>query len=398
MALQFRVSDLKNSITGLLTGTNLNNVTNLNGALSRAVRVMGNRIDVPEASGIYNLTLYSGVFDYQISDQIFGSTVNDLRPQGVSRQPWDYNYKMPSEMFDRTKGFTLNGYKLTFDYFNGNPIMRVATPNVIERVVLSPMTQTDGFTAGGTASGLTVDTAVYYQQPASLRFLQSTGAGTITFVPQTTIDLSSYEDVGVAFLAIMIPSGATASQLTSIQLKIGSGASDYNNVTETDGFLGAWVSGQWLLVAFDFAGASQTGTPDWNNIDYVEVTVTTSADMTNFRIGGLWISQPAPVQLYYQTAAVFLPDGSSTPAMNISLDTDYILLNASAFNILEYEASKTIAAQMSGGKLTAQIQGFDQVLNGVGSNPGLYAHYMASNPSQELRNIGNYYEDGPYGV
>lgn len=360
------------------------------------MRNMATRIDVPEATGIENFMLYDGVFNYLAPEQIFGGAVNDLRPQGVTRQPWDYNYKMPIEMFDRTKEFNLNGYKLSFEYYKGTPIMRVATPNVIPRVILSPMSETDGVTAGGTASGLTADTAIYYQQPASLRFLQATGQGTITVALDTAINISSYEDVGVAFLAIMIPQGATASDLTNIQLRLGSDSTNYNNVTETEGFLGAWVAGEWLLVAFDFAGASQTGTPDWSAIDYVQVLITTAASMTNFRIGGLWISQPAAVQLYYQSAAIFSVSG--VLSNTITNTTDTIILNDAAFNIYTYECAKAVAMQQSGGKMTAQIQGFDLTLNGQGSNPGLYANYEADNPSQELRTTGNYYDDGPYGV
>ena len=394
MALK-TVADLKDSVSGLLSGLNLSSsVTGLNVALERAVRIIGNRIDVPEASGRQNYMLYDGVYDYAAPLSIFGGSVVDLRPQGVVRTPWDGDYKQPIALFDQTKAFLPNGYKITFEYNRGVGIMRVATPNVTPKVVLDPMNDTDDWTAGGSASGLAEDTTVYYQQPAALRFLL-TGAstGTLTKTLSSSLDLEVYEDVGVAFLAIMIPAGTDPALLTGVSLKLGSSASAYDLVSETEGFLGAWIAGEYLLVALDFAGATSTGTPDWSALDYIQVSLTTSATITNMRVGYLFIALPQPHQLLFQSPAIFLAAASgSSPSASITLDTDSIFLNDAAFALYEQECAKTIAFQQSGGKITTQIQGFDAILDGNGVRPGLYQIYAADNPSQELRTVGSYYD------
>ena len=74
------VSALKNSVGGLLSGIDLGNVQDLNGCLERAVSTFLQLADVPEASGIQNITLYSGVYDYLCDTRIFGTTINDIRP------------------------------------------------------------------------------------------------------------------------------------------------------------------------------------------------------------------------------------------------------------------------------------------------------------------------------
>ena len=81
------VNNLRDSVAGLLSGIDINNVENLNGALERASRTLIQNADIPEASGIQNITLYSGVYDYLCDSRIFGTAINDIRPQGISRYP-----------------------------------------------------------------------------------------------------------------------------------------------------------------------------------------------------------------------------------------------------------------------------------------------------------------------
>jgi len=393
------VASLKDSVSAILSNIDLSNVSNLNGALERGARTLVQKADVPEASGTQNIVLYSGVFDYLCDTKIFGTAINDIRPQGVSRTPNDYVYKTFGQPFDRNKQWLPNGTMTTFEYQNGVPIIRIVSRETQQQVILSPMNQTTGWTAGGSASGLVQDNAVYYQSPASLRFnLTGSSTGTLTNTLSSTVNISSYEGVGVAFLAIDIPTGSTASNLTSIALRLGSTASDYDEVTSTSGFLGSWVSGNWLLVAFDMSTATATGTPDWSEIDYIQVRLAHTASFTNFRVGGLWISQPSPAQILYQSAAIFLPTGSTTALETITANTDTIILNNPAYTLYEYECALAILQQTSGGKgdsMTARLQ---EELNGNGVNSfGLYGRFRGDNPSQELRTIGSYYSGDSYG-
>lgn len=394
------VAQLKDSVAGILSGMDLSNVDNLNGALERAARVLIQKADVPEASGTQNIVLYSGVIDYPCDTRIFGTAINDIRPQGVSRSPLDYVYKKPGEQFDRTKGFLRNGTMATFQYTNGTPIIRIVSRTPLPQLILDPMTAITGWTAAGSASALALDSAVYYQAPSSMRFtLTGSSTGTLTKT-LTSSNLSSYQNVGVAFLAIRIPDGATASNLTSISLKLGSSASAYSQVTNTTGFLGSWIAGNWLLVAFDFSGTTDTGTPNWAAITYVQISFAHTGTFTNFRVGGLWIAQPSPAQILYQSAAIFLPTGS-VATTTISSNTDSIILNDAAYSLYEYESAISILQQTGAGASDDSMTGLHQVLhgtrarNGAMITPGLYDHYRGDNPSEEIRTVGNYYNDTP---
>jgi len=395
MANLHTVANLKDSVAGILSGIDINNVDNLYGAFERAARVTCQKADIPEASGLQNITLYKGVFDYACDPTVFGTAITDIRPQGISRPPNNFVFKRDADDFDRTKNFIANGTMATFAYANGVPIIRIASSNPQYQSVIDSMTQVGNWVAGGSASGLVQDRAVFYQSPASLRFtLTGASSGTLTETLTSATDLSSYQGVGVAFLAIDIT--GTASDLTSIQLKLGSDSGNYTSLTKTQGFLGAWTSGNWLLVAFDFALGNDTGTPNWSSIAYVQLTFNHSGTLTNFRVGDLFISQPSPAQILFQSAAIFVPSASSTASESITADTDTIVLNNPAYSIYEYESALSVLQQTGAGSSDSSYIRIDKILNGTlnTDDHGLYGFFRGDNPSQELRSSGSYYDSG----
>lgn len=393
MAVLKTVSNLRDSVAAILSGVDIDNVDNLNGALERAARTLVQKADVPEASGKQNIVLYSGVTNYPCATNIFGTAVNDIRPQGISRLPSDTVAKRPGEQFDRTKGYLPNGTMFTFEYSNGVPTIRIVSQQPTQNISIDTMDATTGWTAAGSASLLTADTGVYYESPGSLRFkLTGSSTGTLTKTLTSVIDMDTYEDVGVAFIAIRIPDGATATNLTSISLKLGSDSTNYDLVSNTTGFLGAWVSGEWLLVAFDYSASASTGTPNWNAIDYVQVSLVHTGTFTNFRVGGLWIAMPSPAEILYQSAAIFKASGASASTIITTVD-DSILLNDPAFTLYEYESAIAILLQTGGAMTDSSIAKITNILEGNNVNSfGLYGLYRGDNPSEEIRTVGNYYE------
>ena len=384
----FTVGNAKDEISGLLQGINLDNVTALNQSLARAVRTLVQKVDIPEATDIEQITIYDGVVDYPAPINIFGGAVTDFRPDGISRTRLDYVYRQPVELFDRTKAFIPNGTKLTFEYNKGTPIVRIVSAKVTPRAILDQMNSTTGWVAGGSLSALTTDETVFYQSPASLKFTL-TGASVGTLQKDiNSLSIASYEDVCVGFLAIRTPS---ITNLTSISLDVGSDSSNFDTVSATEGFLGAWVVDEWLLVAFDFSAAVSTLTPDWTAITYININITHSGTITNFRVGGLWLSLPSSSELLYETTAFFLRDGFLSKT--ITDDDDEIILNDAAYNLFLHEAAVTIAEQASSGKKSVVAEGYKLKLRDE-----LYPPYKADNPSEEIRVIGSYHDEFGHSV
>lgn len=386
------VGELKLSAAGLLQGTNLNKVTNVDGAVERAARTLLQQADVPEASGVQPVILYGGVDFYAVDPLIFGGAINLVLPQGQAPNWLDGNIKVQLDSFVAGKQRLANGYMVTVQYDRGQPLLGITSPNIFPQVIIDSMNSTTGWAASGTASGLALDSTNYYQQPASLRFnVAGLGTGILSKTESNPSDLSMYQGVGVAFLAIQIPAGTAATALSSLALKLGSDSANYSLVTQSTGFLGSWTSGEWILVAFDFVEASDAGAPNWSAIDFVQVQVGNLSTITNFRVGGLWLSLPCPHNIYYQTAALFKNAATGVISNVISSDSDYLLLSDPAYTLMEHETALTIAFQ-NGGNLAGDAIGY--LKDRLYGQDGLYDKYRADNPSSELRTIESYYDVG----
>lgn len=388
---KFLVGNLKEGVSGLITGINLNNVTALDRALSRAAATFIQKGSPPEIMVTEPVILYDGVFDYPINGNIFGGSLLDFRPQGLTRNPWDYAYRQPVELFDRTKAFLPNGFAITFEYVNGTPIMRVASPYPKPRAVLDSMNSISGWTAGGGATGLVADETFFYTENASLRFNLSS-AGTPGYIEKTLgqQDMTAYQGVGVLFLAFET---SDPSNISSIGAHYGSDSSNYYAFSNTTPFVGPLVADGWTVFGLPWAGLIPTGTPDITKMDYLRCIVNyTGGPLSNCRFGGAWVSLPSPADVLYETPNVFNHGGVLSNV--ITDDSDEILFGDAAYQIYELECAKMVALQMSGGKYTTQIQGFDQMLIGSGQTDmnALYNRYRADNPSEVLRVIDNYYD------
>lgn len=386
------VANLKDAVAAILTGIDLDNVNDLYGSFERAVSTTIQKADIPEASGKQALMLYDKVTDYPATEQMFGSSIVDLHRQGVERQPWDDVYKKPVVQFDRTKQHLRSGTMVTFVYRQGDPIMRVAQTQTDQALNIDPMTSTDGWTASGDASDLALDNTVYWQQPAALRFnLAAAGSlGILTKTLDNALDMTKQQGLGVNFMPTWLP---TASVFTGITLRLGSDSTNYYEVAVTTGFVGAFISRDYFLTAFDLAGATVVGSPDITAIQYVQIRLAYNGTaQNNVRLSGLWCSLPCAFEMDYYSPAVFLVDG--VVSASITDDDDEILFRTAAYNIYVREAAREVAFNNGGDIGSGLIAGIDEVLEGGTSGKlGLYQQYRGDNPSEELRTVGNWYND-----
>lgn len=394
------IEDLQNNVSAILTGLDLSEVNDLNGCFERAAVTLIQQADVPEASGRSPFFLYDGVTDYPVGPNFFGTALVDIRPQGQNRQPWDTVQKTYIERFDRYKQWkTPSGYIVTFEYYQGTPVLRINSNQAQQGLILSGMSSTTGFATGGSASGLAVDTTVYWQQPGALLFnLAAAGSeGTLTYsVPagQPNTNLTPYAATGVAFVPVMLPQVGVVS---SIKLRIGSSPGNYYEMVATAPFNGLFIANYYQQVAFYFAQATKVGSPVLTTAgNYFEMLFEYNGTaLTNVRVGGLTVSLPSAQEMLYYSSAIF-QNGSNAPTSTITNNSDVIILGEPAYNLYVRECARVVALDQ-GGSLNSGILGqLDEELYGVPNNmerPGLYAKFRGSNPSEELRTVGNWYYD-----
>lgn len=387
------VSQLKDGVAAILSGIDLQNVDDLYGAFERAARLFVQKAKIPETQGTQNVMLYGGVYDYLIDERIFGTSIIDIRPQGISRNANDFVFKQFSADFDRLKKFVTQGTMATFAYSNGTPIIRIVTSVTPPQLILDTMTSIDGWTAGGDVTDLVDDPSFFYQQPGAMRF-NLDGSTTQGYLEKTitAVDLTAYQGAGVVFLAIELPT----EDFTSFVVRIGNDSSNYYEVSNTVGFIVNMVE-EFFLVAFDLSLASTVGSPDITEIDYVRVIFNYNGDaQTNVRVGDLFISLPSPNQILYSSAGFFLVD--EVVSTSITTDADEIILNDAAYTIYEYECALAILQQTGGASGDSTMASINAALNGARARNGtivqygLYDLYRAENPSEILRSSGSWYE------
>lgn len=385
------VADLNESLEAILTGVDLDLVPDLYGDYERAVATFIQKADVPETMIRQAIMLYSGVISYAPDSRMFGTAVIDIRPQAINAWAGQV-YKRPISDFKQLIRRLPYGYTVSFSFRDGEPVMGIIQGQTIPQLNIDPMTALSGWAVGGVASNLALDNTVYYQAPASLRFTAGSGVSTLTKTLTNPLDMTSYQRVGVNFLAAYFPD---ASLITSVELRIGSSAADYYSMTVTQGFLGAFYSNDFdQLLAFDLASATTVGSPVITAMDYVEVLTTSATGQNNVRYGGLWCSLPSPHQILFYSAAAFRSGATGPFAVNITDNEDEIIFRDAAYNIYVQEAAREVAKNQGANAGSATIAEIDLVLEGSPGKLGLYNQFRGDNPSEELRQVGNWYDEG----
>lgn len=139
----------------------------------------------------------------------------------------------------------------------------------------------DSLTANGTwvisgdGSALAVDEEIKTQGEGSLRFLvtPSSGTTTLTCTGMNAFNMTDYLTSGRFALNLACPSTNTTA-ISSIQVRVGSDASNYYQMTATTRHRGDTILTSWGKVSFETATKTTTGTPDDANIDYVQIVIT----------------------------------------------------------------------------------------------------------------------------
>jgi len=70
------------------------------------------------------------------------------------------------------------------------------------------------------------------------------------------------------------------------------------------------------------------------------------------------------------------------------------MLNDAAYNLYVHESALTIAIQQGGTMESGYVQMLRGLLYGTNNDVGLYALYRSDNPSEQLRQIGTWYDSG----
>src|SRR3990167_9758779 len=259
-------------------------VTNIDRLVNRAARFVVNDVDLRSTKRMAyaSPSLNEKQYDYQAPADLKELALIDVR-RIENRQEGDKFNLVTTEYFDRNKQFNNNLVCIEDrDWLKKIRISAALREDSANQVIVHQMDTTT--IAGGTvgawattldASNLTVDRDNFLYGDASLNFDMDVAGSTVAsgIIENSTfdvVDLSDFEHSGSVYVSVYIP-GTTA--LRSFTLRIGSSSTVYfsRTVTVTNENL-AFYTG-WNLLRFDFSAATETGTVDMDNIDYLRFAV-----------------------------------------------------------------------------------------------------------------------------
>lgn len=349
--MAYSIATLKDDLEGMMHGTTLDQITNLNGVINRAARQLLEDVDPQETKRTTQFVnpIYSNVFDYAVPTDLKGNKVIDIKPQ-VNRQPNDRYPQTYNQNFDLLKSWDLSSAS-TIKFNNGIKTIGISNPfNNLAVILNQADTPTDNgtWTAFGSASDLQTDYVNYASGSSSLEFsLAAAGAtGGLVNSTITNMDISNTEGQGAFFLYVYLPS---ASVFTNVIFKIGSSASDYWTGTITTTQSGtAFVNG-WNLLQLNWANATVVGTPDSSDITYIQVTYTYDGTLqAGVHLDNIVYNLGTILEIEYYSKYIFRNSSTGAFQETVLDDDDLINLDTESYNLMTFLVALYATQQQSG--------------------------------------------------
>lgn len=382
-------STVKENIRGMVHGSTLDKITNLNQLAERAGNNVLSKIDPEPTRRVTQITnaIHDEIYEYTAPSDLKGDKVIDIRPQ-VSRELWEnFSGVVRPEQFDLRKELEAGETTLHVRMEDGTKklwLSKSITPSPTSIHNMNDDTANGTWSVGNDAENLTVDKTIKADDTASLNFDLdgSTTDGFIENSDMDKVDLSDEEDIAQLFLRGYFPD---SSIITSINLRWGSSSSDYWDVTSSSPFDSSSFEDGWNLISFDWDGASSTGSPDSSEVDYVRITVNYDGTAeTDIRMDKLTVSIGAIHDIEYYSNHFFRSSGGTYKAQP-SDDMDIVNIDSGFKNIFLYEMLKEISQQLQGEDSTFDFQFSETRLQ------RLYRRFNRNVPSKEIKPTQHYY-------
>lgn len=332
----YSIQDLKNDLQGVLHGTQLNQIQNLNGVINRAARTLLLDVDPQETKRTLEFTnpIFNTVFQYPIAVDVKGNKLIDIRPQ-VRRLPRDIWTQGYNQAFDIAKQnvFSLANM-FTMNFNTGIKTVLINSPFLNPPVIINQADNTTDngtWAVGGTASNISTNNTNFVQGAGSLQFNVTVGTGYAENSTMTAVNLSNVVNQSYLFVYVYVPTGAN---LTSVNLRWGSDSSNYYSSTVTQNQQAVAFQNGWNLCQFIWSSASVVGSPIVSAVDYIRVSLTMTGTNTGCLVNG--VNSILGTILEYEYYSKYLFRDSITGAFQetVTDDSNLINLDTESYNLL----------------------------------------------------------------
>lgn len=384
--MSFTYSDILNDLQNI-THNKLNAIPNPRVLINTAMRELFTEIDfhsaIRHSQGVD--TFYDGVYRFPLPEDIKNDAILDILELKNKLQKSSVEYgNIPIEQFNR---FYDNG-KYSVDYHNAMKWLKLNSTIDNSKITIHEMnslTEDGTWTVTDDGTNIDTNTSNYVSGTASISF-NTTGASTLMSIVNSTltsIDLSSLEDIGKIFIWVYLPEITNISNCT---LLWGNDSSNYWSDSLTTPYNFSEFSVGWNLLAFDWVGASETGSPISTAIDYLKFTITYSSSptiTTGYLVDNIIAGLGESIELIYYSIYPWRTN-NATWIQDSTTNTDYINADAEEYQLCIYKAGI-----YAGQAIPLSTETMNYLIN---QYTILKRRYEEKYPSQRQQIVSEYYK------
>lgn len=390
----YQRSYLQEELEGMMHGTTLNQVTNIEGCFNRAARRVLADVDPQETKIVSEFgKVYDGVWDYPLTVDVKGNKIIDLFPQ-ANRTPRDNFGQVYNKDFDLWKSFSLVP-DFTPRYAGAVRTIRINATNLLTGILLNAA---DGYNTNGTWTAVQnvsdVDTNNQYMTDGAagaVSFsLDQTGIpASVAIIRNTTmgeIDLSNHFNNADEFFNFYVPDVAG---MTSIRYLFGTDTNNYyDSGALTTDQLGNTFGNGWNFMKEGWSSFTTVGAPDPSSISYIEIQITYDGTLqTNFLLNQFWSRLGRIFMQEYYSKYMFRDASTGTFKEKTDDENDYINLDTDGVNLMLFATF---------GEIVQQVQGADALYFDANQAEQRYqtelANYRARYRSEVIKPRSYYYK------
>lgn len=349
------ISQIASELEGMLHGTTLNSVTNIEGCYNRAARRIMEDVDPQETKIVSTFgKVYDGVWDYPFATDVKGNKLIDLYPQ-ANRNLSDNFTQVYNKTFDLYKNFNLVP-DFTPRYAGAVRTLRISANNLNTGISIDPAnaynddgqwTAVQNVSNIGTNNQLTTDGG-----SGSVQFdINQTGVpASVAVIENDTlasVDLTNHFNNADEFFSFYIP---TASGITSIEYRFGNdNANYYSSGALTTDMLDNTFSNGWNTIKKVWSEFSTVGSPDYTDITYVQIRIIYNGTLqTQVLLNQFWSRLGVIFTQEYYSKYLFRDSVTNAFKAETDSEDDFVNLDIDGLNLFVFATLGEIAQQVQG--------------------------------------------------
>ena len=352
--MSYSITTVKADLEGILHGTTISQITNPYGLFNRAARQLLLDIDPQETIRVTEITnpIMDKVWEYPLPSDVKGTKVIDIRPQ-VNRGTTDVFLHRYNQQFDVQKILS-NQDTFTINFNSSVKTARINAPGISNNIQIEDATSVTGngawVTDGAFTSNISQDNVNYAFGSSSIRFDFSVPGPSNGWIENSTfsqVDLSDHKNESIILVYVYIPD---ATYIGSLDLQWGSSSSDNWSASTSTRYDGTAFRDGWNLIGFDWATASENGTPDSSKINFLQFTPNSNGATTQsgFRINNIISNLGVIMEIEYYSKFLFRDGSTGAYKETVTSDNDLVNLDTESYNLFFYQVALMAAQQQQG--------------------------------------------------